>query len=604
MITLRAVTLPGSVSGPLPSATFGPDGGTIGRADTNTMVLEDPDRMISRVHAQIMRRPRGYVLIDRGSNPVSVNGQQLGAGKEVPVKSGDQIQIGNYVLAVEGGDDAAAPPAIAAPAPAAGGMSDPLGLFSNQVAPAAPPAGRAPPAAFGDFGVPGAASQDPFADLLPASAPAKAPAFAAPPSAYRGGGGIPDDWDPLADPLGEPPKKAAPDQLPDDFDFGASLSNAPATSRDLDQMLGIGAGAKPLDSRDPFLGTALGDPLANPNTAPSGDALAALYGTHDAGQRAEQDQVLEVHGAFVPPKAELPPLDDLLPPLHDVFAPAPPPPAGPAQALSSPDPFADLIPPPPAMPSSPPVGGHVISPSPAPVTPAPPAPAAKAAEAPAPLIKPDPAPAPLAPAPVRATTSGPVSQDELLKAFLTGLGVEQTRLEAVTPELMQLVGTLLRDATEGTLQLLLTRQETKREVQAEVTMIMASKNNPLKFSPTVEHALALMLEPPTRGFMAPGEAMRDAYEDLRAHQFGVMAGMRAALEGVIAKFSPDQLEKRLTDKTMLDSLFAGSRKAKLWDQFVALYGDIAQETNDDFQAIFGRAFVKAYQEQVDRLKQK
>ena len=34
---------------------------------------------------------------------------------------------------------------------------------------------------------------------------------------------------------------------------------------------------------------------------------------------------------------------------------------------------------------------------------------------------------------------------------------------------------------------------------------------------------------PTPGFRAPAKAMRDAFDDLRAHQLGVMAGMRAAL---------------------------------------------------------------------------
>ena len=38
--------------------------------------------------------------------------------------------------------------------------------------------------------------------------------------------------------------------------------------------------------------------------------------------------------------------------------------------------------------------------------------------------------------------------------------------------------------------------------------------------------------------MPPARAMRDAFDDLRAHQFGFMAGMRAALEGVLGRFDP------------------------------------------------------------------
>ena len=139
-------------------------------------------------------------------------------------------------------------------------------------------------------------------------------------------------------------------------------------------------------------------------------------------------------------------------------------------------------------------------------------------------------------------------------------------------------------------------------LHAEVTMIAAQANNPLKFSPTAEVALAHLLGPGVRGFMGPEAAMRDAYDDLRAHEFGVMVGMRAALAHVISRFTPEELEKKIAAKSALDSLFAANRKAKLWDQFVALYAGIAAEAEDDFHSLFGKAFLKAYEEQMARLK--
>ena len=96
--------------------------------------------------------------------------------------------------------------------------------------------------------------------------------------------------------------------------------------------------------------------------------------------------------------------------------------------------------------------------------------------------------------------------------------------------------------------------------------------------------------------------MRDAFNDLRAHQFGVMVGMRAALAHVIARFEPAELEKKISAKTALDALFSANRKAKLWDQFVSLYGGIASEAEDDFHSLFGTAFLEAYEEQMARLK--
>jgi FHA domain-containing protein len=201
--------------------------------------------------------------------------------------------------------------------------------------------------------------------------------------------------------------------------------------------------------------------------------------------------------------------------------------------------------------------------------------------------------------------AGPASaagEAELLAALMRGLGDLHKGPQALTPELMERMGLLLRLGVEGTLQLLVTRQEFKREVKADVTIIASQANNPLKFSPSVEVALDHLLGTGVmRGFMGPTEAMRDAYTDLRAHEFGVMVGIRAALQGVLDRFSPEALEQRLTDKSMLDSLFAANRKAKLWDQFHALSKQVQEEAQEDFHTLFGKAFLKAYDEQVQKL---
>jgi type VI secretion system FHA domain protein len=193
------------------------------------------------------------------------------------------------------------------------------------------------------------------------------------------------------------------------------------------------------------------------------------------------------------------------------------------------------------------------------------------------------------------------SDDALLAALLEGLGAPGLRIDALTPELMQLVGQLLRESTRGAVELLVARAALKREMRAEMTMIVARENNPLKFSPSVEVALQHLLGTPSPGFMAPAPAMRDAFDDLRAHQLGVMAGMKAALEGVLQRFDPQQLEGKLTRKSAINSLIPATRKARLWELFQELFGQISSEAQDDFDELFGRAFLRAYEAQLDRL---
>jgi FHA domain-containing protein len=192
----------------------------------------------------------------------------------------------------------------------------------------------------------------------------------------------------------------------------------------------------------------------------------------------------------------------------------------------------------------------------------------------------------------------------LAQAFVAGLGMgDVPLLPHMTPELMERIGRLLREATQGTLDLLRARAIAKREVRAELTMIVSRDNNPLKFSPSVEVALMHLLAPHGKGFLPPVDAMRDAYDDLRSHELGFMAGLRAALAGVLARFDPAMLEKRLSERSMLDTLLPMNRRVKLWDLYTELYRDIASEAEDDFHALFGREFLRAYEEQVKRLGQ-
>jgi FHA domain-containing protein len=187
---------------------------------------------------------------------------------------------------------------------------------------------------------------------------------------------------------------------------------------------------------------------------------------------------------------------------------------------------------------------------------------------------------------------------------LSGLGVDSDfQVKQLTPEILTLIGALLREAVRGTIDLLRARAQIKTAVHADVTLIAGRHNNPLKFSPDVATALSHLLAP-NRGFMAPQEAMQDAYNDLRSHTFGVMAGMRAALAGVLQRFDPAILETRLSEKSVLDGLLPVNRQAKLWNLFKERYSDISQEAEEDFHSLFGKAFLSAYEKQVARIRGK
>jgi FHA domain-containing protein len=55
------------------AARFGPGGGTIGRLASNTLVLDDPDRTVLRMHGQVQCCGGCFFVIDQGSNPMLHN---------------------------------------------------------------------------------------------------------------------------------------------------------------------------------------------------------------------------------------------------------------------------------------------------------------------------------------------------------------------------------------------------------------------------------------------------------------------------------------------------------------------------------------------------
>src|SRR5262245_56384424 len=305
MLTIRAVSFKGRPLDREVAARFEEAGGTIGRGETNTLVLADPERFISRTHATISFQAGGYLITDTGTkNPVVVNGRPLGSGSQARLGDGDQIKIGDYILQV----------AVAAP----------LG------APASPVA--APPIPL-----------DPFADLLlpsersapRAGAVIPPPVPAAPSRTPSGAPLIPEfpDSDPLAGIRPREPsidelfglKPSSPsDLLAPDLPLGKSspVSGTPRGVVDpLDILEGI---VKPIPPPSvPDHGPELFTPYAPPAAKP--DVTAKPEPAVRPGPAVRPEPIIRPEPA-VKPRVEAPPIAQP--------APSAPPAAPPTQSVS------------------------------------------------------------------------------------------------------------------------------------------------------------------------------------------------------------------------------------------------------------------------------
>lgn len=188
------------------------------------------------------------------------------------------------------------------------------------------------------------------------------------------------------------------------------------------------------------------------------------------------------------------------------------------------------------------------------------------------------------------------------QAFQRGAGLEHLHIdpdEALAQ--MESIGRSYRLMVQGLIDVLRARSSLKGEFRLQQTMIRPVENNPLKFAPDADEALLLLLRSGNSAFMPADQAVADSFDDLRAHQLAVMAGVEAAIKALLKRFEPAQLEKRMGKPGALANFF-GSRQAQHWQQFTELYAHIAREAEDDFQVLFGREFSRAYEEHSVRLR--
>jgi type VI secretion system protein len=216
--------------------------------------------------------------------------------------------------------------------------------------------------------------------------------------------------------------------------------------------------------------------------------------------------------------------------------------------------------------------------------------------APAPFAPP-PAPTPPRPAGNPLLYDGDV--DIGLSAFCRGAGIDP---RMVSPEArtnaLQLAGQLLREAVLGMMDLNQARGEFRNRFRMSPPPV-AEGEQPLSFTQGVEDTLIRLLTTlSTRGGSV--EAMRENFRDMKAQNTATLAAMRAALDELLARFEPKDLEERF-DSGVKRGVFGSHSKAKYWELYAELYASLSQSPPEGFPHLFVEAFAKAYEAKMQAL---
>ena len=186
-----------------------------------------------------------------------------------------------------------------------------------------------------------------------------------------------------------------------------------------------------------------------------------------------------------------------------------------------------------------------------------------------------------------------------IAAILSAAGVPAN---TVSSETYATLGQIIHVVVQGTVDVLRARTEIKDQFRVPLTTLKPVENNPLKFSINAQDALHNLFGKHNAGFQSPVDAFTESFEDIKAHQMAMIAGMRAAYKSMLEYFDPDDLEKEF-DRGLHRGVLRGVlNKSKYWDSYEELYKSISRDPDSSFHKLFGDEFARAYDEQMQRLE--
>ncbi|WP_308364174.1 MULTISPECIES: type VI secretion system-associated FHA domain protein TagH [unclassified Microbulbifer] len=556
---------------------FTPAGGNLGRADGNDWVLPDPERVVSSKHAMIAFGDNQYYLVDNSTNGTYLNQGEnpIGKGNRVPLSEGDVIGIGDYQLKV-----ALRRPQAESDLPKGLGGADFLDSGDRTTFSAAAaakmqsqaeaqqldswlePGANSGASHSGEWGYVGTSAGSPSSDSL--VSPNAEPVDPLAVFGSSGSSGSGESWDPLAG-FDSGSNRASGGQWEDDdwWKDGSSQDHAPADQHAMSFTAQQPPVVEPVQAPQPQQQVQPPQQIPpQPQPQPPAPQPAEVDNPFAESFAVMQGQQVDGAPGFNvggQPVEGFSHASQQFSPLQQTPPQQTPQQQSPLQQNPLQQPPPQQIPP----------HNAGLQPSPAGVSPA---------------AAPEPPPPP--PPPAASVDTG---------ALMAALGLN------LPPEhrqqLDQQVSAIVQETIARLIDLLRARSSIKNELRVQRTMIQTEANNPLKFSATAADALGVMFSG-NGAFMSPQQAVADGFDDLSDHQMAVLDGMRAGYEAMLKFFSPDNIERRVSNR---GGVF-GSKNAKNWEGFKELYGELARDPEACYRRLFGDEFATTYEYRLSELK--
>lgn len=214
-----------------------------------------------------------------------------------------------------------------------------------------------------------------------------------------------------------------------------------------------------------------------------------------------------------------------------------------------------------------------------------------------------PASAPQSPPVERRREGSTLEPANGVDAFCRGAGIDPSALPLEAQHaLLQLAGQMMREVVLGLMDTLKGRADQKNRLRLSQTTIQPAENNPLKFSASVDEALLKLLDPHTSRYLGPVDAIRDSFADLRTHQIALSSAIQAAIDEVMNRIEPGELQERFDRGLKRGALLGAANKMKYWDLYTEFYQVLNQRNEQNLPTLFAEELARTYAEKAANKK--
>ncbi len=203
----------------------------------------------------------------------------------------------------------------------------------------------------------------------------------------------------------------------------------------------------------------------------------------------------------------------------------------------------------------------------------------------------------------KRTNDSSMSDTSGLEAFCRGAGIDPSTLPSDAQHaLLTMAGQMLREVVLGLMEALKGRADLKSRLRLNQTTIQPAENNPLKFSASVDEALVKLLDAHSSRYLGPVESIRNSFSDLRTHQTALSAAIQAAIDELMTRIEPGELQERFDRGLKRGAILGAANRMKYWDLYIEFYQALNQRNEQGLPVLFAEELARTYAERAAQKK--